>query len=127
MMGQRRPADMLAATGKKSAYDFFKLMVSLKKWQRQYIDAWKAAGLDAVLYPGLALPAFRHGDSADITAACSYTFVFNALHFPAGVCPVTTVQPGETSYTCPVAEQDMLASKAAEVCTCVCIVCQIMP
>ena len=33
--------------------------------------------------------------SADLTPACSYTLVYNVLHFPAGVVPVTTVRGDE--------------------------------
>lgn len=49
------------------------------------------AGLDAVIYPTTALPAFPHGKSRMLTPTLTYTFLANLLHWPAGVVPVTRV------------------------------------
>eukprot|EP01061_Rhynchopus_euleeides_P013925 TRINITY_DN24189_c0_g2_i3.p1 TRINITY_DN24189_c0_g2~~TRINITY_DN24189_c0_g2_i3.p1 ORF type:complete len:366 (+),score=168.49 TRINITY_DN24189_c0_g2_i3:88-1185(+) len=55
-------------------------------------------GIDALLVPQQAVPAMKHGLCSRINVACSYTFLFNNLHFPAGTVPVTCVQPGEDNY-----------------------------
>lgn len=44
------------------------------------------------------LPAYRHGQAGDLFHSCSYTFLFNVLHLPAGVVPVTTVREDEQYY-----------------------------
>ncbi len=54
------------------------------------------AGVDVVLCPPNALPALKHGASADLgPASVSYTALYALLGWPAGVVPVTTVRPGE--------------------------------
>lgn len=59
---------------------------------------WQEAGLDAMLVPGGSTPAFRHGDSAQLTISLAYTMLANLLHYPAGTVPVTSVQEGEEDY-----------------------------
>lgn len=44
------------------------------------------------------LPAFRHGDGPKLESCCTYAFIANLLHFPAGCVPITTVRPEETTY-----------------------------
>jgi hypothetical protein len=53
--------------------------------------------------------------SKDLTASLSNMFLYNLLHWPSGVVPVTMVREGETVYTCPVEQQDKLAKIAAQV------------
>jgi hypothetical protein len=50
-------------------------------WQEEFLASWTDHKLDAVLCPPNALPAFTHGSSADLTPACSYTFIYNLLHY----------------------------------------------
>jgi fatty acid amide hydrolase len=52
--------------------------------------------IDAFLAPPLATPAFPHGGSKDLQLASTYTFVWNAVHFPSGVVPITRVRGDET-------------------------------
>ena len=49
--------------------------------------------------PGLGVPAFPHGLSTKLNQACSYTFLWNNFHFPAGTVPVTTVRDDEQHYS----------------------------
>ena len=49
--------------------------------------------------PGLGVPAFPHGLSTKLNQACSYTFLWNNFHFPAGMVPVTTVRDDEQHYS----------------------------
>jgi fatty acid amide hydrolase len=44
------------------------------------------------------LPAYRRGQSAHLFLSCSYTFLFNILHLPAGVVPMTLVRDDEQYY-----------------------------
>lgn len=53
------------------------------------------AGLDAVIFPPVPLPALPHGAARTLTPALTYTFLANVLHWPAGVVPVTLVQKDE--------------------------------
>ncbi|NWV36479.1 FAAH1 hydrolase, partial [Grantiella picta] len=56
----------------------------------QFIAQWKKLNLDVMLCPMLG-PALRIGYPAKLSVAVSYTMLYNALDFPAGVVPVTLV------------------------------------
>uniref|UniRef100_A0A8D2P2I3 Fatty-acid amide hydrolase 1 n=1 Tax=Zosterops lateralis melanops TaxID=1220523 RepID=A0A8D2P2I3_ZOSLA len=56
----------------------------------QFIAQWKKLNLDVMLCPMLG-PAFGIGYPAKLSVAVSYTMLYNALDFPAGVVPVTLV------------------------------------
>jgi len=71
------------------------LLRSTRRYRRDFLDAM--AHIDVVLCPPYALPAPRHGDTADMPLAESYAMLFNLLGFPAGVAPVTRVSPDEES------------------------------
>lgn len=60
--------------------------------------------------PGGSLPAFRHGDSAQLTISLGYTMLGNLLHFPAGTVPVTTVKAGEEDYSAVAGPRDRCVS-----------------
>ena len=81
-------------------------------------DAFRDAGIDAILHPALPLPALPHGISGNITSAFSYMFLANMLLWPAGVVPVTVVQPDEQLYPkgdLPANQRDCLADLAGKV------------
>ncbi|KAJ7398123.1 Fatty-acid amide hydrolase 1 [Pitangus sulphuratus] len=56
----------------------------------QFIAQWKKLNLDVMLCPMLG-PALHIGYPGKLSVAVSYTMLYNALDFPAGVVPVTTV------------------------------------
>jgi fatty acid amide hydrolase len=59
------------------------------------LAAAQASGIDAVLSPAVGMAAIRHGASYDLALMGAYTALYNALGWPAGVVPYTTVRPGE--------------------------------
>jgi fatty acid amide hydrolase len=85
-------------TNQKSAAELWKLVTK----QRQLISCWleqmQEQKVDVLICPPCAQPAFLLGQSRDVTPmACSYNFVFNLLHFPSGVVPVTRVRADEAT------------------------------
>lgn len=66
---------------------------------RRGASRWRELRLDALVCPGLGVPAFPHGLSTKLNQACSYTFLWNNFHFPAGTVPVTTVRDDEQHYS----------------------------
>ena len=54
--------------------------------------------LDALIFPGGALPAFKHGLSKELVVSLTYYWFANLLHFPAGIVPVTKVRKDEEGY-----------------------------
>jgi fatty acid amide hydrolase len=55
-----------------------------------------------------------HGSSVDLFAAASYAIPFNVTGLPAGVVPVTTVQPGEESDRTVSQDRADITAKAME-------------
>jgi fatty acid amide hydrolase len=88
-------ARLLAALDDKSAAELVATGARVVRARRVVLDAVHAAELDAVLCPAFATPAIPHGSSADLFLASSYSLVYSALGFCAGVVPVTRVHPSE--------------------------------
>ncbi|KAL7985120.1 hypothetical protein Chor_003690 [Crotalus horridus] len=74
--------------------DFVRTLTTIAVWaqvyRKKFIENWRKNKLDVVLCPVLG-PAFFLGYPAKILGAISNTMLYNALNFPAGVVPVTTV------------------------------------
>jgi len=83
--GQKPPA--------KLATELLAEVVGLQAHRGRFLAAWRAARLDALLSPGLPIPAPRHQQSA--VDARSYTMIYNVLGYPAGIVPETLVRPDE--------------------------------
>ena len=60
-VGERRAGVITDAAGHKDAYGLFLDVTMMKAWISEFLAAWTALGLDAVLCPPNALPAFTHG------------------------------------------------------------------
>jgi fatty acid amide hydrolase len=72
----------------------------------------RAERLDVLICPPHATPALPHGASGDFALAGSPSMLWNLCQFPAGVVPVTRVQPDEARRRQP---RDRLERRAAEV------------
>ena len=93
--GQKQLAFQMHSMGKVQATDYMRLVEQRAMVRTQWLQAMDAVGIDTILCPSFALPALTHGSSVDLFAAASYAIPFNVTGFPAGVVPITTVQPGE--------------------------------
>jgi len=96
-LGQPNFAFMLDAMGAKTAAELWRLTALLRDYRVALLDSMDRLGVDVLLCPPLATPAFPHGGSKNFTLASSYSMVFNATQMPAGVVPVTRVREGETA------------------------------
>jgi fatty acid amide hydrolase len=110
--GQDNLGLMLGSMGAKSAAELWRLTDRLRTYRLELLGAMEKAGVDALLGPVMATPAFPHGGSKNFTLASSYTIVFNATQLPAGVVPVTRVRPGETARP---ASRDAIVRQAGRV------------
>lgn len=97
-IGWKRIAWILAAAGGKSTYEYWDWTAERKRIQKVWVAAMKNPGIDALVTPALSFPALPHGASSNLTPGCSYTLLFNLLHWPAGTVPVTTVKQEEEAY-----------------------------
>jgi len=62
-----------------------------------YTEKWRANGLDAVICPVTLTPPLLtdHAKWDNFVWEIPYTMIWNLLHFPAGVVPVTLAKPKE--------------------------------
>ena len=70
------------------------------------------AGIRRSDLPGLGTPALLHGGSRDLTVACSYTFLYNVLHYPVGTVPIGLTESHQCTYES--ATVDAFSAKAAQ-------------
>ena len=110
MSGRRKLATTFRAYGRGSADEYFTLVERLEALR----STARAALGDArfLLSPSYALPALRHGASAELIVAGVYVVLFNVLGWPAGVIPWTAVRSGEESAR--VDDGDLMTRAAME-------------
>ena len=97
-LGQHRTAAMIAPFGHGDTHHYWQLAEAQIDYRCRFLDALdrdEGGPFDLVLAPPCALPAFTHGAARDLALAGSYSLLPNVLGFPAGVVPVTHVQPDE--------------------------------
>jgi fatty acid amide hydrolase len=111
-LGQTRAAELLATARGRSTRDYWAAVAEREVFKAAFLDAWRSAGFDALLCPAMGVPAFLHGQSRDLTPACSATFLWNLLDVPCGVLPVTRVRADECAYDAPPGQRDAFAAAA---------------
>ncbi|KAM4722930.1 vitamin D3 hydroxylase-associated protein-like [Rhinophrynus dorsalis] len=83
-----------------SVKDHWKHQSAIQEYRNEFITEWRKMNLDVILSPMLG-PAFNLGYAGKLTAAVSYTMLYNVLGFPAGVVPVNCVtQADEEELKC---------------------------
>lgn len=110
--GERRTQRLLDAVGARSVGAYWKLTDRLRGYRSRLLAAMDSAGVDIVLCPAFATPALPHGMSKNFTAASTPAIVWNAVQFPAGVIPATTVRASETTRAL---KRDLVERHAASV------------
>lgn len=63
-------------------------------WRIRFDNKWRAEGIDALITPCQYHAAFK-SENIDLSTVHDYYLLFNFLHFPAGVVPVTAVREEE--------------------------------
>lgn len=98
VIGEGRLAILLASIGEKSVKELWALTQRRTDLRLSEFDTWNQNNLDALVCPPHVVPAMQHGKSADFVLSLASMFRWTLFNFPAGVVPVTRVQPGETRY-----------------------------
>jgi fatty acid amide hydrolase len=111
-LGQGNLALMLDSMGEKGAGELWRLTDQVRAYRTTLLEAMDRLRLDVLLCPPFATPAMPHGLSKNFTLASSYSILFNATQFPAGVVPVTRVREGEAARR---AGADLLHRQAAKI------------
>ncbi len=81
--------------------------------RRKIVAEWESKGFDAVISPGLGIPAMPLYEAKKVTGAISYTAIYNLLNFPAGSMPVGTIRKEDTEAPYPVKDLWHRAAKNA--------------
>lgn len=97
-VNQLRAALMLSSVHAKSSEELFDYHALMLRFIERFTAEWQQAGFDAVVSPGLGMPALLHGGSRELTPVCSYTFMWNVLHYPVGVVPIGLTESHECVY-----------------------------
>lgn len=111
LAGEGRLAMLLESIGEKSVTEIWRLTQRRTELRLQEFDAWRKSGIDAIVCPPHVVPAMQHGASGDFALSLAAMFRWTLFNFPAGVVPVTRVQPGETRYM----GKDRIASRARSI------------
>jgi fatty acid amide hydrolase len=90
-IGQPTLGNFLGHFGYTHVAQHWDLVAAQMDYQRRFIEALDRDGIDVILCPACALPAFRHGAGNDLGTAGGYTLLYNLLGYPAGVVPLTRV------------------------------------
>jgi fatty acid amide hydrolase len=115
--GQRQAANMLRNFGYRDTLHYWQLVEAQDAYKQQFaraLDSDPGGPFDLIVCPACAVPAFPHGGSKDLIVAGGYAVLYNVLGYPAGVVPVTRVQPGEESGRKPGRDAMERAARLAE-------------
>ncbi|KAF2978003.1 hypothetical protein EK904_011517 [Melospiza melodia maxima] len=85
-----RASSIIRSMKENTVDEVWSLHQEIEDYCHQFIAQWKQLNLDVMLCPMLG-PALGIGYPAKLSVAVSYTMLYNALDFPAGVVPVTLV------------------------------------
>jgi fatty acid amide hydrolase len=111
-VGEKRAGRLLSVIGERRVHELYVIVNEIRAYRFAFTAAMDEARLDAVLGAAHATPALPHGASKDFALAGASSMLFNLLHFPAGVVPVTRVRRDEILRAAP---KDRLERMAADV------------
>ncbi|HVW26857.1 MAG TPA: amidase family protein [Polyangiaceae bacterium] len=102
LSGRRKFESLLRSWGRHDTSSHWDAIARLEHYREQVSAALDRAGpspIDVLLSPASALPAVRHGATAELGVIGAYCAIYNVLGFPAGVVPFTRVREAEQMTT----------------------------
>jgi len=94
-VGQPTMGRFLEHFGHTHASQYWDLVEAQMDYRTRFTEALERDGIDVIICPACALPAYTHGASNDLGVAGGYAVLYNLLGYPAGVVPVDRVRKGE--------------------------------
>lgn len=97
-IGQKGLAGNMRLFASGSVHDYWRAVEAQMDYRARYaaaLDMPDGGKVDLVLMPAYGVPAVRHGASANMPVAGSYSLLAPVLGYPAGVVPVTRVRANE--------------------------------
>jgi len=84
----------------RSVYETWQLVEKREEYKKQfYTEVWDKHGLDGIIAPVQAIPQAPHGTCTTASFLACATILYNVLSLPAGVIPVTRVDPKADAIT----------------------------
>lgn len=96
-LGQNTLGTLVGHFGHTRTDQYWTLVERQLDYQAAFADALERDGIDVILCPPCALPAYPHGASANLGTGGGYSLLYNLLGYPAGVVPFTRVRQAEES------------------------------
>ena len=99
-IGQKWLGGNMRMFGSGSTADYWQAVEDQMNYRAAFaaaLDSSPGGPIDLVLMPAYGVPAVRHGASANMPVAGSYSLLSPVLGYPAGVVPVTRVRAAEES------------------------------
>jgi fatty acid amide hydrolase len=98
LQGQPTLATTVASTGLASTARVADLVSRRDRYRERFAATMAASGVDVLICPPCAVPAFRHGATQLLgPSSVNYTCIYNLLAYPAGVVSTTSVREDEVS------------------------------
>ena len=94
-MGQPSLSAFVGLFGHTSADAYWSLVEQQLVYQARFAEALDLEGIDVIVCPPCALPAYTHGASGVVGTGGGYSILYNLLGYPAGVVPFTRVRASE--------------------------------
>jgi hypothetical protein len=110
-------ASSARASRVKSVFDYHECIAERNEFQRLFYrevslsfayklspqltwgKVWAKHGFDGIICPVQAMPVIGHGDSTMLSPLAVATILYNIVDHPAGVVPVTRVDPSKDTLT----------------------------
>ena len=94
---EQRLAKRVAALLDKDHDGISDLYLRFNKFRELFDNKWSKAGIDALVSPCSFHCAFKIESAEELSTIHDYYYLFNFIHYPAGVVPVTQVQADEST------------------------------
>jgi Asp-tRNA(Asn)/Glu-tRNA(Gln) amidotransferase A subunit family amidase len=88
----------------RSGAEYYELVAAKMRYGDKFAKAF-TSDLDLLLTPVHVLPTSAHMTTKDFTPTCCYSALQNLLDYPAGVVPVTTLQPSDAAWDSPIRDK----------------------
>ncbi|KAF8903595.1 amidase signature domain-containing protein [Mucidula mucida] len=95
-----KAADVITSAGSKSYLEYSEWVGRRQQYALDFRKkVWDQYGFDGIIAPVQAMPQLPHGAATNYSALCAATVLYNVLDIPAGVLPVTRVDPEKDALT----------------------------
>jgi len=100
LIGDHIAAEVFSSSRKKNLKEYWALNKDKQDLIKEFYDkVWYKYDFDAIIAPGMAVPALPHGAIKTVAHLANGTLYFNVVDSPVGVIPVTRVDPALDSVT----------------------------